>query len=147
MNIKELKNSKFLKQSDVGRGFLATIVDVTQENVAPEGVEEDMKWCIHFKELAKPLVCNSTNGQLIAKITGSEESDGWIGKKVVLYSDPNVSFGGKLVGGIRVRAPKNQPAAAAKPPVTAAPVQREPDPAEVTEGEVHETTDDDNLPF
>jgi hypothetical protein len=27
----------------------------------------------------------------------------------VLYHDPNVSFGGKLIGGIRVRAPRKQP--------------------------------------
>jgi hypothetical protein len=28
----------------------------------------------------------------------------------VVYYDPNVEFGGKLVGGLRVRAPRNQPA-------------------------------------
>lgn len=65
-----------------------------------------MRWALHFRELDKPMILNSTNGQIIAKITGSEESDDWDGKQIVLYHDPNVSFGGKLVGGIRVRAPK-----------------------------------------
>jgi hypothetical protein len=31
----------------------------------------------------------------------------------VLYNDPNVSFGGKITGGIRVRKPKNQAARSA----------------------------------
>ena len=44
---------------------------------------------------------NSTNAELIGNITGSEDTDGWIGRKIVLYKDDNVSFGGKLVGGIR----------------------------------------------
>jgi len=27
-----------------------------------------------------------------------------IGQQIVLYTDPNVAYGGKLVGGIRIRA-------------------------------------------
>lgn len=80
--------------------------------MAKEGSEPEMKYCIIFEELDKPMVLNATNGQIIASITGSEDTDGWPGKKIVLYDDPNVSFGGKLVGGIRCRAPKNQPATA-----------------------------------
>ena len=38
----------------------------------------------------------------------------WVGHKIVLYHDPTVSFGGKLVGGIRVRMPRNAKAAPAK---------------------------------
>ena len=106
MNINQLKNSNFLKKEDVEPAKLVTIRDCTQENVAKEGAPEELRWALHFKELDKPLILNSTNGQIIAKITGSEESDDWDGQKIVLYHDPNVSFGGKLVGGIRVRAPK-----------------------------------------
>ena len=80
--------------------------EVTPVNVAKEGAEPENKFALHFDELEKPLVLNSTNGQIIAAITGSQESDGWAGKKIVLYNDPNSSFGGKLTGGIRCRAPK-----------------------------------------
>lgn len=104
--ISQMKASKFLKRDDVGRGMLATIADVREENVAKEGAPEELKWCIHFEETDKPLVANWTNLQLIAKVVGDENSDNWTGAKVVLYDDPNVSFGGKIVGGIRVRAPK-----------------------------------------
>jgi hypothetical protein len=112
MNVSELKKSNFLKKDDVGAGALVTIAAVTEENIAKEGAPTEMKWCLHVEEFDKPMVLNSTNGQLIAQITKSEESDNWIGQKIVLYSDPSITYGGKLVGGIRVRAPRNQ---AAKP--------------------------------
>jgi len=41
--------------------------------------------------------------QLIARFTGSEDTENWEGKRIILYDDPSVSFGGKLTGGIRVR--------------------------------------------
>jgi len=108
-SINDLKSSKFLKKEDVGEGILLTIRALTQENVAKEGVEPEMKYTLHFEEVDKPLVLNSTNGQIIAQFTGISENieTGWIGKQVVLYTDPNITFQGKLVGGIRVRAPKN----------------------------------------
>lgn len=106
MHVSQLKDSKFLKQDDVGEGVVVTIKGCHEENVAKEGAEPEMKWCMTFHEQAKPLVLNSTNGQILAKIFGSDNSDDWTGKKVELYRDPNVSFGGKLVGGIRCRAPR-----------------------------------------
>ena len=115
MKVSELKSSKFLKKDDVGNGVLVTIAGVEQVNVAKEGAPEELKWCMHFNELDKPLVLNSTNGQIIEQITGKDDSDDWAGAKIVLYNDPNVSFGGKLTGGIRVRAPKVKPTAKAKP--------------------------------
>ena len=118
MHISALKESKFLKRSDVGDGVLVTIRNLIQENVAKEGTEEDMKWAIHFEELDKPLILNSTNAQIIAQIVKSEETDDWTGKQVVLYDDPSVSYGGKLVGGIRVRAPRGQAARRAAAPVS-----------------------------
>lgn len=108
-HISQLKQSKFLTRGDVGSGILVTIREVFQENVAKEGAPEELRWCINFDEQEKPMVLNSTNGQLIAQITKQDNTDGWTGQKVVLYDDPSVSFGGKLVGGIRVRAPRNQP--------------------------------------
>lgn len=104
--ISEMRESKFLKQTDVGRGVLATIEGCVQMNVAKEGADPEMKWCLTFADIDKPLVLNSTNAQLCAKIFNSDDTDDWHGKPVVLYADPNVSFQGKLVGGIRVRAPK-----------------------------------------
>jgi len=84
-----------------------------------EGEPEKLRWVLYFDEAEKGLVLNSTNAQIIGQFLGSEETDTWTGKKVVLYDDPSVAFGHKLVGGIRARAPRNQPAT---PPAAAKPV-------------------------
>ena len=49
---------------------------------------------------------NSTNAQLCSAILGSDDTDDWKGKRVVLYVDPTVMYAGQVVGGIRVRRPK-----------------------------------------
>ena len=103
--IGEMIESKYLKQSDVEEETEVTIAKVGQLNVAREDQEPEMKWAVRFQELKKPMVLNSTNIQLLAKACESEDTDDWIGKKVVIYADPNVSFGGKLVGGLRVKLP------------------------------------------
>lgn len=117
----EMRESKFLKKEDVGNGALMTVEGCAQYNVAKEGAPPEHKWCLTFQETDKPLVLNSTNVQLCERIFGSDDTDDWVGKRIVLFTDPNVSYAGKIVGGIRVRAPKqaNQVAgrrAAAAPP-------------------------------
>jgi hypothetical protein len=111
----EMRESKFLKQGDVGNGALMTVTGCNPHNVAKEGVEPQMKWCLEFEESDKPLVLNSINIQLCEKIFGSDDTDEWIGKRIVLYTDPTISFQGKVTGGIRVRAPKKTAQAPAKP--------------------------------
>jgi hypothetical protein len=117
----EMRESKFLKQSDIGAGALMTVTGCERHNVAKEGAEPEHKWCLAFEESEKPLVLNSINIQLLEKIFGSDDTDDWIGKRVVLYVDPTVSYAGKVVGGIRVRAPKQANQTAAKKPVAPPP--------------------------
>jgi hypothetical protein len=116
-----MKSSNFLKKEDVEDGVTVTISGMSQENVAKQGAPEELRWCLHLHEFDKPMVCNSTNAQLLAKICGSEETDDWPGSKVVLYHDPSVSYGGKLVGGIRVRALPKAVAAPARAAAAATP--------------------------
>ena len=107
-DIAQMTESKFLKRADVGAGKLMTIESCDQQNVARKDDAPEMKWCVTFSESEKPMVLNRINGELIAMITGERNSDNWSGHKVVLYDDPAISYGGKLVGGIRVRAAKGQ---------------------------------------
>jgi len=124
----DMRESKFLKQGDVGRGALLTVTGCIQKNVAKEGADPEMKWCLTFAENDKPMVLNAINIQLCEKVFKSDNTDHWHGKQLVVYTDPTISYGGKVTGGIRVRAPKPSVA----PP---APVQAQ-----------EEITDDD-IPF
>jgi hypothetical protein len=149
MNVNDLKDSRFLTKHDVEPDVLATIKSYEKVNVAMESQAPETKWTLWFKELPKPLVLNSTNGQLIAAITGSEEAEDWIGKKVVLYNDKAVSFAGKITGGIRVRAPRVQ-----TEPDAPEPTDPEPDPNITTnnpdycgEGGTGEPPPDDEIPY
>ena len=113
MKIGEMKSSKYVKKEDVGNGLIVTIVKMTNENVAMDNQPVEMKWVMHFREDINPLVLNWTNLQLCAQATGSEETDEWPGKQIVLWNDPNVSFGGNLTGGVRIRPVQQaQPTAA-----------------------------------
>src|SRR5262245_41038923 len=103
MKTSQMIESKYLKKDDVGRGVLVTIRDLQKETLKMDD-EEKEKWVLYFEELAKGLVLGSTTIQQTELATGSDDTDEWIGKKIVLYDDPNVQFKGKLVGGIRVRA-------------------------------------------
>jgi hypothetical protein len=126
MNISALKVSRFLKKEDCGNGILVTIQgDLTNENVAAEGAPPEEKPCLHFREVDKPLVLNSTNAQIIAGITGSPETETWNGARIVLYHDPAISFAGKITGGIRARAPRTpaRPAQPVQAPVPPQPAQ------------------------
>lgn len=98
--IHEMIESKFLKKEDAGAGILATINGVEKRDVGTES-EPEQKWVLLLREY-KPLVLNSTNLALIEKALGSDDSDAWTGQQIVLFNDENVSFGGKLTGGVRV---------------------------------------------
>ena len=114
-NVNDLKSSKFLTKNDVEPDKLVTIIGYKPMNVAMESDSPEEKYTLTFKEFDKPLVLNMTNGQLIATIVGSEEFDDWIGKQIVLYNDRTVMYAGRITGGIRVRAIRQNPPSEEKP--------------------------------
>lgn len=113
MRIGELTNSKFLKKDDFPEAKLLTVRDVQKENVAPPNQPKKERGVMYFNEVEKGMVLNSTNLKRAALALNSEDTDDWLGKKIVVYFDENVEFGGDIVGGLRLRAfkakPKNLP--------------------------------------
>lgn len=105
MNINDLIPSKYLKQSDVQDEKLVTVQGLKKVNVAKEDEDPEYKFVIKFEEFDKPMVLNSTNIKRLGKALG-DETDGWKGGQVVLYVDPDIEFGGNIVGGLRIRAAK-----------------------------------------
>ncbi len=97
MKISEAFPSKYLKADDLTGKIAVTILDVLQESV---GSDKSVKLVLYFRELAKPMICNRTNGDMIAQLHG-DETDGWRSKRIVL-TRALVGFQGKNVPAIRV---------------------------------------------
>ena len=118
-NIQDMKSSRFLKRSDATEeGVVVTILGVQLENVGLESGPKDEKWCLSLREFPdKLMVLNVTNQRLCAKALGSEETDDWLGKKVLLVDDPEVEYKGAVVGGLRIRHLKYTGKAKAAPVV------------------------------
>lgn len=108
-NIDKMVTSKYLKIADVPDPVIVTIMGVKQVNVAQNDAEPEMKWAIKFQEFDKPMVLNTTNLQVAAKVLGSKDTDDWKGQEIILFTDPNVSFGGQVVGGLRFRGQEKAP--------------------------------------
>lgn len=119
----EMIVSKFLRKEDFDEDQVCTIKAVSLEEVA----QGESKWVVFFRERDKGMVLNLTSIKVLEQAFG-DDTDHWIGNKVMIYVDPNVSFQGRVVGGLRLRPPKKS-----KP--TPPPKQEE-----------HEDFDDD-IPF
>ncbi len=116
--IGKYSQSKYLKGSDFPQPALVTIDRCTEENVAKENEQKRIRCILYFAELEKGLAMNKTNLVRVAKITGSENTDDWPGHKVVIYYDEDVEMGGEIVGGLRVRAPKQVAKQVSKPAIS-----------------------------
>lgn len=112
MNFDQLvpTDSKYLKKEDVGDdGVILTIKGFTQETLQGDDGDE-MKIVMHFAEGDyKPMVINRTNSQLIPIATGATVTGEAVGKQVVVYNDPTISFGGKVTGGLRIKKVQGAP--------------------------------------
>ncbi len=113
----DISQSKYMKKEDVGEdGCVCTIVSFEKANVGKED-DPEYKWTMHVAgedvegKPLKPLVINPTNWSAIERAYGRDASQ-WVGKKIVAYNDPNVSYAGKFTGGIRVRIARTGTAAA-----------------------------------
>jgi hypothetical protein len=106
--------SKYLKKEDLrGKDVTLTIDKVTLRNVRMTNGVRERKVICHFQEMdgrpegeRKVWVLSKTNAVTIAEIHSETNPHQWPGLKVTLYHEPEVMFGGKRVGGIRVRPKK-----------------------------------------
>lgn len=111
-----ITTGKFLKKEDcTEEGDTHVIKFVREEDVSPEGKPESIKWVMYFED-CKPLILNTTNINRCIQAFKTNESEEWIGQKLIVYADPDVEFGGKIVGGVRLRATtRSKPAKGSKP--------------------------------
>jgi hypothetical protein len=104
----------YLKKEDVLRPTVVHVADVYEDEMPDE---ERPKLVARFAEFARPMVLNKTNIKRLCNIFGSVDTSQWRGP-VTLYVDQNIEFGGRIVGGLRIRpANVNGPNSRTEPPV------------------------------
>lgn len=97
---------QFLKKADFTDtpAIVFTIRRVEKRSFeAKNGRPAQDKWVLTF-DGDRCMSLNKTNLQLLAKWWGKHARN-WHGRQVTVYWDESVSFGGQLVGGMRLRKP------------------------------------------
>lgn len=102
-----LRTSPWLASEDlVGLGDVpAEIEDVLlyDEVAFDRGRKERNVPALKFRGKAKQLVLRtSANRRALVRMFGAN-TQAWRGQTILLYHDPDVRFGGKAVGGIRIK--------------------------------------------
>lgn len=145
MHIDAAFPSKYLKGADLnGRTVRVTIDRVDIEEVG----DGDRKPVMYFQGKDKGLALNRINADTISSAYGPETDD-WTGRIVELYFDPNVYYGPKKVGGLRVRIPRLATAPAIQPqqPPSNAPAPQYHAPTQYSDREPPPVDLDSDVPF
>lgn len=102
-DVDEAYGSRFLGVTDIGTKKIRTkIVKVRKEEVKDRDSGRMKKTLIvFFENVDKGLVLNVTNKNILVDALGKPPA-GWLGASVGILVDPNVGFGGRKTGGVRL---------------------------------------------
>ena len=126
MRISDQFPSDYLRAIDV-----ESEMTLVMTNVAMQKLGDDEKPVLYFDGKEKGMVLNKTNAGTISELYGDDTND-WRGEAITLFS-AMVSFQGKTVPSIRVKAPSKKRAAAAT--------------ASGSQKKISASTVDDEIPF
>jgi hypothetical protein len=139
MKAKDVFPSTWLAADDLGTA--RPTVTITRVGWA-EFSDGTKKRAVWFEGKDKGLSLNVTNWNTIAELTGEDDDDRWIGKRIRLFAT-KVTYAGKMVSAIRVEAAPSTPATRPSPRPVAAPP---PPPEHDIEPDFGET-EDEQIPF
>ena len=111
--------SKFLTAAYIGdRKIHEDITKIRKEDLRGKDGKKRPRFILYFKR-EKPLVLNPTNQKALVEKFGRTPAK-WIGAHVVIFVDPNVSYGTDVTGGVRLRVlgppPTAKPSGPPEPP-------------------------------
>lgn len=111
MDLNAFSSSKYLSKTDMPeQGLTLTIGAFGVETMQDQRKKPWVSW---LEPGIKPMLLNKTNINRLKQILGTSQTEGMIGKRVVVYNDPMIEMQGQIVGGLRVRPlPAPKPAAA-----------------------------------
>lgn len=106
---KKLTNPNYLGAYSLedGADMVLTIREVRMEAViGSDGKKEDCAVC-YWQENEKPMIMNTTNLKMVAKLTGSDYIESWPGTKVRIGTEKVRAFG-TVTDALRIRDEKVQ---------------------------------------
>jgi hypothetical protein len=105
MDWKKMTDAELIGSFDFEKGEekIFTITDVSGGTVFSDKGKSNKKPIATLAETKLKMVLNSTNCKTLSKLYNSRDTDSWIGKKIQVYVDPNVKFGGEIKDGLRIR--------------------------------------------
>ena len=97
--------SQYLKKEDLSDPVDTELLWVKEEKVTTPGKGTATRLVAYFEGLSKGLVLNTANCETLAEVTGTDDPNEWKDVALQLYVDPDVTYGGKKIGGIRIGKP------------------------------------------
>lgn len=99
-----LSEADFISSDGTYRDLKAKIEGVTIEEFPIPGTSKsEMQPVLSFAGKHKRLVIGAKTNRLKLKGKFGDHTSKWKGGEITLYFDPEVTFGRKVVGGIRIR--------------------------------------------
>jgi hypothetical protein len=98
-------DAQYLKKEDLPDAVDTELLWVKEEKVTAPGKGAKTRLVAYFDRLTKGLVLNTENCLKLAEMTGTDDPNEWKDVALQLYVDPDVTYGGKKIGGIRIRKP------------------------------------------
>jgi hypothetical protein len=99
------KGGKYLKGADIaGQEWEVTISAAAPEAGFKPGDPERI--ALSFHEIEQKLTLNKNNFLMVVENMGSNETEDWIGKKIVLFGTRDLNPQGEMVDVVRVRPPE-----------------------------------------
>lgn len=105
MKVNEVFPSTYLKASDLADGPKDVIINNCKTEEVGQGDDARTMPILEFRDGQGALVLNKTNWNTLLTSFGGTDTDEWNGRTIQIYS-AEVSFGGKMVNGIRIRIPQ-----------------------------------------
>lgn len=108
MKLNDMFPSKYVTGAELGgRSYPVTIARIQAETMRPNAQSPEVtKFVLYTVEGKKGIVLGKPLALAIARALGSEDTDDWTGKKIVIYPEPVTVAGVQRVA-IRARAYTN----------------------------------------
>jgi hypothetical protein len=101
MSLTAYLSGKYLGKGDFPEPTRVVIREWQEEMVGAQNGPKTKKAIMYFQGYDKGMVLNKTNIKRLIQIFGTDDDTQFIGKAIVVKSDPTIEYQGELVGGLR----------------------------------------------